>query len=92
KIQDNATAMSAIRVAALNAKATAVNKVMTDIEQWVGEWPATINESGWENVTSDRFNQIVNQAQSTLTASLTAQIAADTTLQQIMQKYVSDIT
>ncbi|MFU4433378.1 DotA/TraY family protein [Pseudomonas aeruginosa] len=92
KIQDNATAMSAIRVAALNAKATAVNKVMADIEQWVGEWPATINESGWENVTSDRFNQIVNQAQSTLTASLTAQIAADTTLQQIMQKYVSDIT
>ena len=92
KIQDNATAMSAIRVAALNAKATAVNKVMADIEQWVGEWPATINESGWENVTSDRFNQIVNQAQSTLTASLTAQIAADTTLQQIMQKYVTDIT
>ena len=92
KIQDNASAMSAIRVAALNAKATAVNKVMQDIEVWVGEWPATINESGWENVTSDRFNQIVNQAQSTLTASLTAQIAADTTLQQIMQKYVTDIT
>ncbi len=92
KIQDNAVAMSAVRVAALNAKAAAVNKVMTDIEQWVGEWPATINESGWENVTSDRFNQIVNQAQSTLTASLTAQIAADTTLQQIMQKYVTDIT
>ncbi|CUA87261.1 conjugal transfer/type IV secretion protein DotA/TraY [Gulbenkiania indica] len=92
KIQDNTTAMSAVRVAALNAKATAINKVMQDIEQWVGEWPATINESGWENVKSDRFNQIVNQAQSTLTASLTAQIAADTTLQQIMQKYVTDIT
>ncbi|HCE8579400.1 TPA: DotA/TraY family protein [Pseudomonas aeruginosa] len=92
KIQDNAAAMSAVRVAALNAKAAAVNKVMTDIEAWVGEWPATINESGWENVKSDRFNQIVNQAQSTLTASLTAQIAADSTLKTIMQQYVNDIT
>ncbi|QZW14972.1 DotA/TraY family protein [Pseudomonas aeruginosa] len=92
KIQNNAAAMSAVRVAALNAKAQAVNKVMADIEQWVSEWPATVNESGWENVTSDRFNQIVNQAQSTLTASLTAQIAADSTLKTIMQQYVNDIT
>lgn len=92
RIQDNAAAMSAVRVAALNAKAAAVNKVMQDIEEWVGEWPATINDAGWENVKSDRFNQIVSQAQSTLTSSLAAQIAADTTLQQIMQKYVSDIT
>ena len=92
KIQDNAAAMSAIRVAALNAKATAINKVMTDIEAWVAQWPATINDPGWENVQSDRFNQIVNQAQSTLTASLTAQIAADSTLKTIMQQYVNDIT
>jgi len=92
KIRDNATAMSAIRVAALNAKATAVNQVMMDIERWVSEWPATINESGWENVNSDRFNQIVNQAQGILIASLTDQIKNDRTLQQIMQKFVTDIT
>lgn len=92
KIKDNAGAMSALRTAALNAKATAINKAMADIEAWVGEWPATINETGWENVQSDRFNQIVNQAQSTLTASLTNQIAADTTLKTIMGQYVNDIT
>lgn len=34
----------------------------------------------------------MNQAQSTLTASLTAQIAADSTLKTIMQQYVNDIT
>lgn len=92
KIQDNAAAMSAIRVAALNAKAAAVNQVMRDIETWVGEWPATINDSGWENVQSDRFNQIVNQAQSTLVSTLSNQINSDTTLQQIMKQYVTDIT
>lgn len=92
KINSNSTAMAAIRVAALNAKATAINKVMTDIEQWVGEWPANTNESGWENVQSDRLNQIVNSAQSTLTASLSAQIANDSTLATIMQQYVHDVT
>ncbi len=92
KIQSNSAAMSAIRTAALTAKVVAVNKIMTDIEAWVGEWPATAIEPGWDNVQSNRFNQIVNEAQSAMMASLTAQIAADSTLKTIMQQYVNDIT
>ena len=92
RIQDNAAALSAIRFAALNAKAEAINQVMVDVEQWIDEWPATVNDSGWENVQSDRFNQIVNQAQNTMATRLNEQIAADSTLKRIMQQYVRDIT
>ena len=92
KIQSNAAAMSAIRTAALTAKVVAINKIMTDLEAWVAEWPATAIEPGWGNVQSNRFNQIVNEAQSAMMASLTAQIAADSTLKTIMQQYVNDIT
>lgn len=92
KIQSNAAAMSAIRTAALTAKVVAVNKIMADIETWVSEWPATAIAPGWDNVQSNRFNQIVNEAQSAMMASLTAQIAADSTLKTIMQQYVNDIT
>ena len=92
KIQGNAAAMSAIRSAALTAKVVAVNKIMADVETWVAEWPATAIEPGWDNVQSNRFNQIVNEAQSAMMASLTAQIAADSTLKTIMQQYVNDIT
>lgn len=92
KIKGNSDALAAIRTAALNAKATAINKVMTDTEAWVAEWPETINESGWENVNSDRLNSIVNQARSTLTATLRAQIEGDDTLRQIMQQYVGAVT
>jgi conjugal transfer/type IV secretion protein DotA/TraY len=84
--------MSAIRTAALTAKVVAVNKIMADVETWVAEWPTTANEPGWDNVQSNRFNQIVNEAQSAMMTSLTAQIAADSTLKTIMQQYVNDIT
>lgn len=91
-ITSNKAAMQALRHAARNAKIVAMNKVMADINTWVNTWPADITSPGWDTVKSDRFNTIINQAQSTLTANLTSQMANDTTLQKIMKKYVGDVT
>lgn len=91
-INSNAAAMQALRTAALNAKRSASITLMQDLDNWVNEWPSDINQTGWENVKSDRLNTILNQAQSTLSADLQAQITGDTTLKDIMSKYVTDVT
>lgn len=91
-ITSNKAAMQAVRHATLNAKIAAMNKVMADIDAWVNTWPTDITKTGWDAVNSDRFNSIINQAQNTLTQNLTSQMTNDTTLQQIMAKYVDDVT
>lgn len=91
-INSNAAAMQALRTAALNSKRTASVLLMQDLDSWVNEWPSDITQTGWENVRSDRLNTILNQAQSTLSADLQSQINGDTTLKDIMAKYVSDVT
>ncbi|GGM30820.1 membrane protein [Pseudomonas asuensis] len=92
KIKSNTDAMYALRIAALNAKITAINKVMADIKAWVNTWPTDINQEGWDTVKSNQLNIIVNEAQNTLTAALTQQIVQDATLNSIMQTYVKDTT
>lgn len=92
RISSNAAAIAAVRHAALNAKIVAMNKVMADLDTWVKTWPSDTTQPGWDTVSSDRFNVIINQAQSTLTESLASQIANDTTLRQIMAKYTNDVT
>ena len=91
-ITSNKAAMQAVRHATLNAKITAINQVVGDIDAWVNTWPSDLTQVGWDTVKSDRFNTIINQAQNTLSENLTSQMTSDTTLQQIMKKYVSDVT
>lgn len=91
-INGNAAAMQALRTAALNSKRQASILLMQDLDKWVNEWPSDINQTKWETVKSDRLNTILNQAQSNLSADLQGQINGDTTLKDIMSKYVNDVT
>lgn len=91
-LKSNRTAIQAVRVAALKAKQKALMDMITELDAWVGEWPTSINETGWGNVDSNRFNLIVNKAQSTMVAELVNMMHADTSLKVIMEKYLADVT
>ncbi len=91
-LKANRTAIQAVRVAALQAKQKALMDMITELDAWVGEWPTSINETGWENVDSNRFNLIVNKAQSAMVAELVNMMHADTSLKGIMEKYLADVT
>jgi conjugal transfer/type IV secretion protein DotA/TraY len=91
-LKANRTAIQAVRVAALQAKQKALMDMITELDAWVGEWPTSINETGWENVDSNRFNLIVNKAQSGMVAELVNMMHADSSLKGIMEKYLADVT
>ena len=96
-INSNAKAMMAIRQAALKAKKTAASKMMSDIREWVASWPSELSVADgetptWDSVSADRFNAILNEAQSSMITELNAQINNDTVLKKILEKYTTDIT
>lgn len=52
-------ALEKVRQQVQGQKIEAAGYLMADLDKWVDSWPVSINDSGWENVDSDRFNQIV---------------------------------
>lgn len=91
-LKANRTAMQTVRIASLEAKQQALVQMMTELDSWVNTWPSSINETGWDLVESNRFNQIVNAAQSNMMTTLFAMMKNDETLANIMKKYMSDVT
>lgn len=91
-LKANRTAMQTVRIAALDAKQQALIQMMTELDSWVNVWPASINETGWELVESNRFNQIVNAAQTNMMTALLGMMKNDETLANIMKKYMTDVT
>lgn len=72
------TALEQIRVNVQNIKVSNVNGLMSDLDNWVATWPATLNETGWDGVDSNQFNMIVNAWESKVTTAVTSSITNDT--------------
>ncbi|WP_298702103.1 DotA/TraY family protein [uncultured Variovorax sp.] len=88
----NQTALQAIRVAATSAKQAALVQLMKDIDAWVATMPYSLSQPGWDTVSSQQFNIIVDNAQQAVLSNLSSQIANDTTLSQIMQGWTNSVT
>ena len=60
---------------------------MSDIREWVASWPSELSVADgetptWDTVSADRFNAILNDAQSSMITELNAQINNDTVLKK----------
>lgn len=88
---DNVAAINLIRDAILSAKRSSVKAMMQEIDVWVNQWPAHANED-WSGVHASKFNNIVDNAQSRMLATLKAKMESDTTLKTIMDKFTKGIT
>lgn len=71
-------ALEQLRATVQGKKVEMALLLMADIRTWVGSWPFTVNDPGWENVDSNRLNEIVKARE----AQLASQLAAEVTNQQ----------
>ncbi|MDR6712128.1 conjugal transfer/type IV secretion protein DotA/TraY [Pseudomonas hunanensis] len=68
------TALENVRVNVQDQKRAAAVDMMKQLDIWVGTWPETINDPGWENVKSGQFNTIVNKAELAVASQLVTQV------------------
>lgn len=87
----NANAIARVRDAALAAKLAAVRSMMDQIDQWIISWPADINQD-WSQISANRFNEIVDGAQSAMLVNLRGIMNSDPALKALMDRFTNDIT
>lgn len=66
KTDATAQALEKVRHQVQGQKIEAAGSLMAELDSWIESWPVSINDSGWDNVDSDRFNQIVKNGSSML--------------------------
>ena len=72
-----AQALESLRANVQTKKVNAAVQMMAEIDNWVNTWPESINEPGWDNVNSDKFNTIVNKWEEKVATDLVSQVSAD---------------
>lgn len=82
-----------LHAAMQKTKFDVTEQLMNDIDTWVNSWPDTLSSSSWSSVDSQRFNEIVSNAENQIidSAANTAQ-GQSTELSTEMDKYVSALT
>lgn len=77
--QDDATAqaMEQLRANVQTKKVNAAVQMMAELDNWVNQWPASINDPGWDQVNSDKFNTIVNKWEEKVATDLVSQVTSD---------------
>ena len=88
-----AQTMSQIRSQAYTAKLAALKNLMGQIDAWVATWPSDAEQDGWDKVKSQRFNDIVRNADAQVVNALrSAGQGGDEAVTGVMEQLVQDIT
>lgn len=74
KSDATAQALEKVRQEVQGEKIDAAGYLMRDLDNWVQSWPVSINDAGWGNVDSDRFNEIVERWEEHVATSLVSEI------------------
>ncbi len=69
-------ALEQLRVSTQNAKIAAASAMMVQLDGWVNTWPNHIGDTGWNQVDSAKFNEIVNTAEQSIATALMAQMSS----------------
>jgi len=85
-------ALSPLRNAVYSAKRDAAMSMYPALQNWVSTWPSSIDQTGHDNIESNRLNEIVRDAENKFLAALSGNVHSDATLQGIMSAYVDRIT
>lgn len=72
-----AAALEQLRAAVQDKKVTAAADMMQELEVWVNTWPSDINQPGWENVDSDKFNTIVKKYEDKVATDLSSSVTGN---------------
>lgn len=72
-----AAALEQLRAAVQDKKVTAAADMMQELEAWVNTWPSDINQPGWENVDSDKFNTIVKKYEDKVATDLSSSVTGN---------------
>lgn len=87
----NSTAIGLLRDKILAAKIVAINGMTAELDEWVlADWPGNITND-WSGVSVNRFNQIVDKANSNILTTLQDEINGDQTLRTLMDRFSSEI-
>lgn len=70
-------AIEQLRANVQTKKVNAAVQMMAELDSWVNTWPVSINEDGWDQVNSDRFNTIVNKWEEKVATDLVSQVSSD---------------
>lgn len=71
---DTERVLEQLRVQVQAEKVTAAYGIMSDIDAWVREWPVTINDAGWNQVNSNKFNEIINKWEQQVATQIAGQV------------------
>ncbi|MFP3405181.1 DotA/TraY family protein [Pseudomonas sp. SIMBA_065] len=74
KTDATAQALEQMRVQVQGIKRAAAINMMKELDDWVRQWPATINDTGWDQVDSGQFNVIVNKWEQKVATDIVAQV------------------
>lgn len=72
-----AAALEQLRAAVQDKKVAAAADMMQELETWVNTWPSDINQPGWENVDSDKFNTIVKKYEDKVATDLASSVTGN---------------
>lgn len=72
-----AAALEQLRAAVQDKKVAAAADMMQELEAWVNTWPSDINQPGWENVDSDKFNTIVKKYEDKVATDLASSVTGN---------------
>ena len=68
-------ALEQLRVSTQTAKVTAAVAIMAQLDGWVNTWPNRLGDTGWDQVDSAKFNEVVNTAEQSIATALMAQMS-----------------
>lgn len=70
-------ALETLRVSTQTIKINAAVAMMGKLDAWVNSpsWPKRVGDAGWDQVDSTQFNEIVNEAELSITTGLMAQMS-----------------
>lgn len=71
-------AIAALHSGLSAAKIDAAMGLMRDIDAWTSTMPVSVTQSGWNNVESRRFNEIVKRHEDALISNITTTVSAGT--------------